>query len=114
MLTGVAEGLVEMSTVVALMCEGPARAYGLHPRKGALAPGSDADVVLVDPARERPIRREDVRSKAGWSAFEGRTLTGAAVRTLVRGVTAWEDGALPAGPAHGAYVSRPGSASAPA
>jgi allantoinase len=110
MLTGVGQGLVEMSTVVALMCEGPARAYGLHPRKGALAPGSDADVVLVDPARERMVRREDLLTKAGWSAFEGRTLVGAAVQTLVRGVTVWDDGALPAGPGHGAYVPRPGSA----
>lgn len=110
MLTGVAQGLVDMPTVVALMCEGPARAYGIHPRKGVLRPGSDADVVVVDPGRERPVRRENLRTKAGWSAFEGRTLTGAAVRTLVRGVTVWEDGSLPAGPGHGAYIPRPGSA----
>ncbi|MCY4640077.1 MAG: amidohydrolase family protein [Chloroflexi bacterium] len=113
MLTGVAQGLVEMSTVVALMCEGPARAYGIYPRKGALRPGSDADVVIVDPRRERLVRRGEVRTKAGWSAFEGRLLTGRAVRTLVRGVTVYEEGALPAGPAHGRYVPRPGAAGRP-
>ena len=109
MLTGVAQGLVNMSTVVALMCEGPARAYGLYPRKGALVPGSDADVVLVDPTREREVLRGELYTKAGWSAFEGRTLIGTAVQTLVRGVTVWEDGALPAGPGHGTYLPRPGS-----
>ena len=110
MLTGVAEGLVGMPAVVALMCEGPARAYGLYPRKGALLPGSDGDVVLVDPERQRTVRRGEVLTKAGWSAFEGRRLTGRAVRTLVRGVTVYEEGALPAGPGHGRYLPRPGSA----
>ncbi len=110
MLTGVAEGLVGMPAVVALMCEGPARAYGLYPRKGALLPGSDGDVVLVDPGRQRTVRRGEVLTKAGWSAFEGRRLTGRAVRTLVRGVTVYEEGALPAGPGHGRYLPRPGSA----
>ena len=109
MLTGVAEGLVGMPAVVALMCEGPARAYGIYPRKGALLPGSDGDVVLVDPASERTVRRGEVLTKAGWSAFEGRRLTGRAVRTLVRGVTVYEEGALPAGPGHGRYLPRPGS-----
>ncbi len=110
MLTGVAQGLVDMPTVVALMCEGPARAYGLYPCKGVLQPGSDADIVLVDPARERLVRRGEVRTKAGWSAFEGRLLTGAAVRTLVRGITVYDEGAFPAGPGHGRYVPRPRAA----
>ncbi len=95
-----------MPTVVSLMCEGPARTYGIHPRKGSLAPDSDADIVLVDPQASREVRREDVRSRAGWSAFEGRQLVGAAVRTFVRGQTVWSDGEVLAPVGHGRYIPR--------
>lgn len=109
MLTGMNRGLIDMSTIVALMCEGPAKAYGLFPKKGALRIGSDADIVLVDPQRKRQIQAETIISKAGWSAFEGQEFVGAAVKTLVRGKVVWDDGVFLEGPGYGQYVPRPGS-----
>ena len=54
--------------------EAPARTYGLWPRKGRLAAGADADIVLVNPTGERTLRNEDVLSKAGWTPFHGRAV----------------------------------------
>jgi dihydroorotase-like cyclic amidohydrolase len=72
--------------------EAPAKTYGLWPRKGRVAAGADADLVLVDPTAVRTIRNQDVLSKAGWSPFDGRTVTGRVVKTFLRGVLVAEDG----------------------
>lgn len=65
--------------------EAPARAYGMWPRKGSLLLGADADIVLVDPTASRTLRDADVLSKAGWTPYAGRTVTGRAVSTYLRG-----------------------------
>ena len=72
--------------------ERPAQAYGLWPRKGRIAVGADADVVLVDPGARRTLRSEDVLSKAGWTPFDGRTVRGRVVLTLLRGWPVAEEG----------------------
>ena len=69
-----------------------ARPFGLHPRKGTIRPGSDADLVLWDPDRERTIRRADVLSRAGFSVYEGTRVTGWPVLTLLRGRGVYRDG----------------------
>jgi dihydroorotase (multifunctional complex type) len=85
LLDGAHEGRIAYERVVAAYSEAPARAYGLAPRKGALRPGADADLVLVDPRERWTVEDGDVLSKAGWSPFAGRTLTGRAVRTYLGG-----------------------------
>lgn len=77
----------------------PARLFGLAPRKGALALGADADIVLYDPHAETTVTREDLLTRQKWSAFEGRTFRGRVVRTLVRGQEVYRDGEIlvPAG-----------------
>jgi dihydroorotase (multifunctional complex type) len=97
LLDGAAAGRLTYERVVEAYSEAPARIYGLA-RKGTLAAGADADIVLVDPAARWTVRDEDIVSKAGWSPFAGRTLTGRAVRTFVRG-------AAPE-PGRGRYVGR--------
>ncbi len=87
-------GKLAWEDVARLYAEAPARRYGLWRRKGALRLGFDADLILVDPTRERTLRREAVTSKAGWSPYEGRTFQGQVVRTVLRGRTVALEGEL--------------------
>jgi dihydroorotase (multifunctional complex type) len=107
LLDGAAAGRVSYERVVELYAEVPARIYGLA-QKGRLVPGADADVVLVDPAARWAVCDEDVVSKAGWSPFTGRTLTGRAVRTYVRGSLAAADGHVVAEPGQGVFLAGAG------
>jgi dihydroorotase len=62
------------------------------PQKGAIAPGYDADLVLVDLQTDRPVQKEELQTKCGWSPFEGWNLTGWPVITLVGGNIVYEHG----------------------
>ncbi len=79
---------------MALLSSAPADAMGLGRRKGRIALGLDADLAVVDLDREYVCRREDVRSSAGYSIYEGRRFKGKVEHTLVRGRFAVRDGAL--------------------
>lgn len=92
LLDAVAEGLLSWSDLALRYAETPARWYGLFPRKGVLAAGADADLVLVDPGAERVLRDEDVVSKAGWTPYAGRRVRGRVVRTFLRGREVASDG----------------------
>jgi dihydroorotase (multifunctional complex type) len=85
LLDGAHRGLITYERVVEVYSEKPATIYGLSPRKGSLKPGADADIVIVDPSASWTVQDSDVRSKAGWSPFSGRTFVGRAVRTFLRG-----------------------------
>ena len=108
---GVHEGRITLERLVQVCCENPARIYGLFPRKGAVAVGSDADLVVVDLSREVTVGPEHLNTRAGWSIMEGRTYHGWPVLTLLRGqVTAeWADdapGPRPVGEPRGRYLPR--------
>lgn len=83
-----------LGRIASLLSEAPAKAMGLAHRKGRIAVGLDADLAIVDLGREYLCRREDVRSSAGYSIYEGRRFRGQVVHTLVRGCFAVRDGTL--------------------
>jgi len=90
--------LLDYPEVVRVACEAPARAFGLYPRKGALRPGSDADIVVVDPARSLQIRDGDQQSKARHTPFNGWSAPATPVMTLLRGQVIVRDGKVAARP----------------
>jgi allantoinase len=92
MLTEVSRGRLGLSDYVRMACAMPAKAFGLYPRKGALAVGSDADIVLVDMRKRGTIRSGKLHSLGNATPFEGFDIVGMPVRTLVRGKTVAKDG----------------------
>lgn len=92
LLDAAARGHLAYEDVARVYSEKPARVYGLWPRKGSLLPGADADLALVDPTATRILRNEDVLSKAGWTPYAGRQVTGRVVRTYLRGQVIAENG----------------------
>lgn len=105
LLDGVCQGYLSWERLVDLTALQPAKLYGLYPRKGALSPGSDADVVLVDPQAKYTFRDERVVSKAGWTPFAGRTVTGLPTHTFVRGRLVAESGRPVGEPGWGQFLA---------
>jgi dihydropyrimidinase len=85
---------IPLSRIVDLLCEKPAKAMGLWGTKGALLPGFDADVAIVDTNASWHVSNENVQSSAGYSIYDGWSLTGKVVHTLVRGTTIVENGVV--------------------
>jgi dihydroorotase-like cyclic amidohydrolase len=98
---------MSLGHIATLLSTAPAEAMGLHHRKGRIAVGLDADLAIVDLNCEHLYRREDVRSSAGYSIYEGHRLKGKIVHTLVRGEFVVRNGVLVDGAVGtGRYISR--------
>jgi dihydroorotase-like cyclic amidohydrolase len=92
LLDAAARGKLALEDVVRVYSTAPSRHYGLWPRKGAIEPGADADLALVDPQARRVLTDEAVLSKAGWTPYAGREVRGAVVQTFLRGESIAADG----------------------
>lgn len=101
---GVAAGRISILDLVRLLAEQPARNVGLFPRKGVLAPGSDADITILDPAAAWTVRGAELHSGVGWTPYEGMELRGRVTHTFVRGRPAYEGTRVVARPGDGAFV----------
>jgi dihydroorotase-like cyclic amidohydrolase len=86
---------VSLTAVARAFSTKPAQAFGLYPRKGAIRPGADADLVLVDLGSEITARWQDMYSRCPGTAFEGRTYQARVRRTTVRGRTVYVDEGAP-------------------
>jgi dihydroorotase-like cyclic amidohydrolase len=106
LLNGASEGWISLNRVVASACEMPARVYGLYPRKGVIRKGSDADLVVVDMKKRWKIKDEELKMKSGWSPYNGRTLKGTPILTIVRGQVVMEDRQISEKAGHGEFQSR--------
>jgi dihydropyrimidinase len=91
---GVGKGRISLEQFVALTSTNHARMYGLYPKKGTLAVGSDADIVLWDPARRVRISRDILHDACDYTPYEGIEVTGWPVLTMVRGKVVVRDGKL--------------------
>jgi dihydropyrimidinase len=91
---GVLKGRLTLNEFVALVATNHAKMYGLHPRKGTIAIGSDADFAIWDPHRETQIRWSDLHDNVGYTPYEGRAITGWPVKVISRGRVVVDDGRL--------------------
>jgi dihydropyrimidinase len=103
---GVRAGRFGLTRMVELFATGPARVFGLYPRKGTIAPGSDADIVIFDPDRESTISAASHHSRVDYNVFEGMTVTGAPELVISRGEVLVEDGEVVGAP-RGEFIARP-------
>jgi dihydropyrimidinase len=104
---GVNAGRLTPNEFVRVTSTNCAQIFNLYPRKGAIAVGSDADVVVWDPAATKTITTAGTLSKVGYNVFEGRKVTGLPKVTLSRGKIVWIDGELRTERGAGRYVKRP-------
>ena len=98
---GVAKGRIDLNTFVRLIATNPAKLFGLYPRKGTIAPGSDADLVLWDPGKRVTITNALMQHAIDYTPYEGLEVTGWPVATVKGGRVAMRDGKVQAEPGSG-------------
>jgi allantoinase len=103
---GVHERGVELTTLVQLLSANPARLFGLYPQKGDILPGMDADLVVVDLDKEWQLSADQLLYKNKHSAYVGCAFKGQVERTLVRGVTVFQEGSIRVQPGYGQLLKR--------
>ncbi len=103
---GVLAGRISLDRFVELTSASAARLFGLYPRKGAIAVGSDADLALWDPAERRVIDGARMQSRAGYSVYDGWTVQGWPRFVIRRGQIVLADGRVTAQPGQGRWVRR--------
>lgn len=102
----VLDGHITRRRWIELACATPARMFGLYPRKGTIAPGSDADVVVYDPTARHVLSAETHHMNVDYSCYEGRTVTGRAETVLSRGRVVVDRGEYLGSKGHGRFLRR--------
>ena len=103
---GVRAGRISLNRMVELLATSPAKLFGLYPRKGTVAVGSDADLVVFDPEKTVTISAKTHHSKSDYNLFEGTQVTGSPEIVLLRGRILVENDELVAAPGVGQFVAR--------
>ncbi|MGH7746244.1 MAG: dihydroorotase, partial [Candidatus Dormibacteria bacterium] len=104
MLTQVNEGRLTLAELVRFASENPAKIFGVYPRKGCIAIGSDADFTIVDMNARHVLRDADMRSKTGFTVWDGFEVTGMPRYTIVRGTVVMEKGKIRVQPGFGRFT----------
>jgi dihydropyrimidinase len=108
----VSKGRLGLAKFVELTATAPAKIYNLHPRKGSIAIGADADLVVWDPGRTVTLAAEMLHDRTGYTPYVGRTVTGWPATVLRRGEAIVREGKLAAKPGSGAFLPRTGGSAA--
>jgi dihydropyrimidinase/dihydroorotase len=106
MTEGVTKGRISIERLVEVCCTTPAKVSGIHPQKGEIRIGSDADLVLVDDENKRTVKSDELLTQCDFSVFEGRELVGWPTLTTLRGQIIWRDDELLGKPGDGRYIAR--------
>jgi dihydropyrimidinase len=104
---GVEAGRISLNKFVDLSSTAVAKIFGLFPRKGTIAVGSDADIIIFDPAQKHTISAKTHHMNCDYSAYEGWEVQGKTRTTILRGTVAIDNGEAFIGEGHGQYLSRP-------
>lgn len=103
---GVRQGRLTLQQLVKVTSYNAARTFGLLPRKGSIAVGADADLVIFDPQRTVSLRGEHLHSNIDYSIYDDLTVTGYPAMTILRGEVIYQDGKFVGVPGYGRYVPR--------
>lgn len=105
MLTDVVKGNIRLERLFQTLTEYPARILGVYPNKGAILPGSQADLVIIDPKKSVHPSDDSMYSKSAWTPYTGWEFTGAPILTMLRGEVIAQDGKVQVDPGFGRFVS---------
>jgi len=103
---GVAKGRISISKFVDLVSTAPAKMFGLFPRKGTIAVGSDADIVLWDPSKAVTLTNALMHHGSDYTPYEGMQVTGYPVATYVRGTLVFDGTSVVGAPGFGQHLAR--------
>lgn len=103
---GVSKGRISINKFVEIISTNPAKIFGLYPRKGTIAVGSDADIVIIDPDKEVVLTKNILHENVDYTAYEGMRLKGYPILTLVRGKVVAKDNKFVGEAGYGKFIKR--------
>ena len=103
---GVRTGRISMNRFVELTSTSPAKIFGMFPKKGTIAPGSDADIVIFDPDKTTTLSAKTHHMKVDYNPYEGREVTGATDTVISRGRVIIDGGTFVGRAGSGSFIKR--------
>jgi dihydropyrimidinase len=103
---GVRTGRISLNRFVELTSTSPAKIFGLFPRKGTIAPGSDADIVIFDPEKKQRLSAKTLHMKVDYNPYEGREVTGVTDTVISRGRVIVDNGSFTGRAGAGSFLRR--------
>ncbi len=103
---GYKKGRLSVTRLVSLLCANPARIFGLYPKKGVIQPGSDADIVIIDPDGQTVLGRDNIHGNSDYTCYEGFKLAGKTETVFLRGNVIVKDGQFFGKKGDGRYLRR--------
>jgi len=97
---------IDLTRLVQVLCENPAKRFGLFPKKGTISVGADADFAILDPSKRLSVKKEEMTSKAKYTLFDNRNFDGIVDRTVIRGNIIYADDRGLVKERQGRYIKR--------